>query len=86
MVTGSVTTSAILALIAAFLVQAVKQAIAEEYYRFIPLPLGAVMLGVGILLAFLSGNDMVAGAMEGIVAAALAAFGYDMVSGFVHSE
>lgn len=72
-----------MALIAAFLVQGVKQILAEKYYRFIPLPLGALCIGIGVLLAFLTGNDMVAGGIEGIVAAAIAAFGYDMVKGWV---
>ena len=86
MITGVVTTSAIMALIAAFITQAVKQAIPEDWHRFIPLPLAGVTIGVGVLLAFLTGNDMVAGALEGIVAAALAVYGYDTVKGFVKKE
>lgn len=86
MITGAITTSATMALIAAFITQAVKQAIPEEWHRFIPLPLAAVTIGVGILLAFLTSNDMVAGAIEGIVAAALAVYGYDAVKGFVRKE
>ena len=86
MVTGAITTSAIMALIAAFLTQAVKQAIPEQYYRYIPLPLAGATIGIGVLIAYLSGNDMLVGALEGVVAAALAVFGYDAVKGFVGTE
>ena len=86
MITGSVTTSAIMALIAALITQAIKQAIPEQYHRFIPLPLAGVTIGIGVLLAFLTQNDMVVGALEGIVAAALAVYGYDTVKGFVKKE
>ena len=48
MIEGAITTSAIMALIAAFITQGVKQAIPEQYHRFIPLPLGALCVGIGI--------------------------------------
>jgi hypothetical protein len=86
MITGAVTTSAIMALIAAFIVQGFKQILNEAYHRFIPLPLGAVMVGVGVLLARLTGNNLVDGGLEGIVAAALAAYGYDMVKGWLAKD
>lgn len=86
LITGNIATSAIMALIASFITEGVKRILAEPYYKFIPLPLGAVCVGIGVLLAWLSGADMVAGGLEGIVAAAIAAYGYDTVKGFVANK
>ena len=81
-VVGTVTVTMTMAVIAAFITQAVKQMVPSEYYKFIPLPLGAILVGIGILLAWLTGNDMVAGGVEGLMAAALAVYGYEFTEMF----
>ena len=82
-VVGNLTVTAIMALIAAFLTQAVKQAIPDELHRYIPIPLALVCVGLGVLLAYLQAGDMVTGGLDGVVAAALAVYGYQAVKGFV---
>ena len=76
---GSLTVSAVVALFAAFLTQAVKQAIDEKWHRFIPLPLAGVTVVAGVVLAYLQGADLVQGGIEGFVGAALAVYGYEFV-------
>lgn len=83
-IAGSVTVSAVMAVIASFVTQAVKQAIPENWYRYIPLPLALVMVGVGVLLAYLQAADMVAGGLEGFMAAAFAVYGYETIKGIVN--
>lgn len=82
-ITGSVVVSAIMAVVASFLTQAVKQAIPEKYHRYIPIPLALVTVGVGVLLAWLQGQNMVTGGIEGFLAAALAVYGYETIKGIV---
>ena len=82
-ITGSVTITAVMAVIAAFITQGVKQAIPEQYHRFIPFPLAAILVGVGVLLAWLKGQDMVQGGIMGFMAAALAVYGYQFVIGVI---
>ena len=79
-ITGNVVVTATIAVIAAFITQAVKLAIPEQYHRYIPLPLAAVLVGVGVLLAWLQNQDMVQGGIMGFMAAALAVFGYEFVT------
>lgn len=80
---GTLVVTALAAVIAGFLVQAVKLILAEEYWRYIPLPLAAVLIGIGVLLAWLQGEPLVAGGINGFLAAALAAFGFDFISGIL---
>jgi len=82
-ITGNVTITAVIAVIAAFITQAVKQAIPEQYHRYIPLPLAAVLIGVGVLLAWLQHQDMVQGGIMGFMSAALAVYGYEFVTGVI---
>lgn len=82
-ITGSVVVSAVMAVIASFLTQAVKQAIPEVYHRFIPIPLALLTTGIGVLLAWLQGQNMVTGAIEGFLAAALAVYGYETIKNIV---
>lgn len=83
MVEGSVTTTALMALIAGVLTEGVKRwKLDEKYYKFIPIPLVLVTTGIGVGLAAATGNPLIQGGIEGVVAGALAAFGYDAVSGF----
>lgn len=82
-ITGNVVVTATMAVIAAFITQAVKIAIPEQYHRYIPLPLAAILVGVGVLLAWLQGQDMVQGGLMGFMATALAVFGYDFVHGVI---
>ena len=85
-ITGDIRVSAVMAVIASFLVQAVKPMVPEQYHKFIPLPLAGVLIGIGVLLAFLQSADMVAGGIEGMMAAALAVFGYETVKGIVKPQ
>ena len=85
-ITGDIRISAVMAVIASFLTQAVKQIIPEEYHRYIPLGLAAVLIGAGVLLAFLQGQSMVDGGIEGMMAAAFAVFGYQGIKGIVKPE
>ena len=80
-ITGTIIITASIAVIAAFVTQAVKQIVPEEYHRYIPLPLALVLVGVGVLLAWLQAEDLVAGGIGGFMAAALAVYGYE----FIHS-
>jgi len=82
-ITGNVTITAVIAVIAAFITQAVKQAIPQAWHRYIPLPLAAVLIGVGVLLAWLQRQDMVQGGIMGFMAAALAVYGYEFVTGVI---
>lgn len=82
-ITGNVAITATIAVIAAFITQAVKQAIPESYHRFIPLPLALVLVGVGVLLAYLQGQDMVQGGIMGFMAAALAVYGYEFFTSVI---
>jgi len=85
-ITGDIRVSAVMAVIASFITQAIKQIIPEQYHRYIPLPLALALVGIGVLLAFLQSADMVAGGIEGMMAAALAVFGYQTVKGIVNPE
>jgi len=82
-ITGSVVVSAVMAVIAAFVTQAVKQAVPESWHKFIPLPLAGVCTGLGVLLSWLQKADMVAGGLEGFLGAALAVYGYQTIKGFI---
>jgi len=82
-IVGSVTVSALMAIVAGFITQWVKGIVPEQYHRYIPGPLALVTIGIGILLAWLQGQDLVAGGIEGFLAAALAAYGYDFVKGIL---
>lgn len=77
---GNIAVTAAIAILAAFVTQAVKQAIPEEYHRFIPLPLAIILIGAGVLLAYLTGGSLVDGGVGGMVAAALAVYGFEFVS------
>lgn len=85
-ITGSVAVPVIMAVVAGFLTQAVKQAIPERYHRYIPIPLAVILCGAGVLLAWLQGTNPVDGGTAGIVAAALAVYGYQVVKGFVRPD
>ena len=85
-ITGSVAVPVIMAVVAGFLTQAVKQAIPEKYHRFIPIPLAVALCGAGVLLAWLQGTNPVDGGTAGIVAAALAVYGYQVVKGFIKPD
>ena len=80
-ITGTIAVTAAIAIAAAFITQAVKQALPKQYHRYIPLPLALILIGLGVLLAYLKAEDMVAGGVGGFVAAAWAVYGYE----FVHS-
>lgn len=85
---GDLLTVAIMALFAAFVVEAVKRIVDEQYYRYIPLPLAALCVVVGVAMAALAAPgfeemSLVQGGSAGFVAAALAAFGYDFVKGIL---
>jgi len=82
-ITGNVTITAAIAVIAAFITQAVKQAVPETYHRYIPLPLAVVLVAAGVLLAYLQRTDMVQGGIMGFMAAALAVYGYEFVTGII---
>ena len=82
-IVGSVTVSALMAIVAGFVTQYVKGVIPEGWHRYIPGPLALVTIGLGVLLSWLQGQDMVAGGIEGFLAAALAAYGYDAIKGFI---
>ena len=78
-ITGNILITATAAVIAAFITQAVKQAVPQQYHRYIPLPLAAILIGVGVLLAWLQGQDMVQGGIMGFMSAALSVYGYEFV-------
>ena len=80
-ITGKILITATMAVMAAFFTQSVKQAIPERYHRYIPLPIAVVLIGIGVFVAWLQGGDMVAGGIGGMMAAALAVYGYE----FMHS-
>ena len=80
-IVGSLVVASIMALIAAFVVQAVKQLpVLKPYHDYIPLPLALILVGVGVLLAYLQGGDLVQGGIEGFIGAALAIYGYEFVT------
>ena len=87
---GTLVVTALMALVGVFLVQGVKLALGKEwagYWRYIPIPLALVMIGIGVLLAYLQGEDLVAGGINGFVAGAFSAFGYDLLKGiFLRKE
>jgi len=86
---GTATVSISMAVIAIFLVQAIKQAIPKSWHRYIPIPIMVVLVGVGVLLAYLTQGDMVQGGIEGMFAAALAVYGWEffkMVRGSVQND
>ena len=83
---GDVRVSAVLGIVAALLTQYVKGVIPEEQHKWIPLPLALVCMGVGVLYAFLQGQNMVNGGVEGFVAAAIAVYGYQFVKAFVNPQ
>jgi len=87
-IVGSVWTVAIVALCAAAIVQYTKRNIPEKYHDLIPGPLALIMIGIGVLAAWLDVPSMeeltlVQGGTSGFVAAILAAYGYDFVSGAI---
>ena len=65
----------------ALLVQAVKQAVPEDYHRFIPLGLLFVGPAVGVGLAFVMGNPWQGGIVEGLMGSAGAVYGFEFVKG-----
>lgn len=79
METSLVVTPAI-AVAMALLVQAVKQAVPDQFHRYIPLALLFLGPAVGVGLALVLGNTWQQGVVEGIIAAAGAVFGYEFVS------
>ena len=79
METSLVVTPAI-AVAMALLVQAVKQAVPDQFHRFIPLALLFLGPAVGVGLALTLGNTWQQGVVEGIIAAAGAVFGFEFVS------
>jgi hypothetical protein len=81
-IVGSIAISMTVAVIAAFVTQAVKQVVPQGYHRYIPLPLALALTGAGVLLAWLQGENMVAGGVEGFLAAALAVYGYELFEMF----
>lgn len=85
-IVGTVQVSVVMAIIAGFCVQWLKGMIPKAYHRYIPGPLALALIGVGVLLAWLNGADMVAGGIEGFLAAALAVYGYDMIRGWIKQE
>jgi len=70
-----------MAVISVFLVQAIKGSIPKQYHRYIPIPIMLVLVGIGVLLAWLTSGDMVAGGIEGVFGAALAVYGYQFYKG-----
>ena len=85
---GDLLTVAIMALFAAFVVEAVKRGLKgkEDYFRFIPIPLAVLCVVVGAACVALGvpgfeEMTLAQGGSAGFVAAALAAFGYDFVKG-----
>ena len=82
-ITGNVTITAVMAVIAAFITQAVKQAVPEQYHRYIPIPMAIILTGIGVLLAWLQTQDLVEGAIMGFMSAALAVYGYEFVTGII---
>lgn len=80
-IVGSLAVSAIMAVVAAFVVQAVKDLPPlKPYHDYIPLPLALILVGVGVFLAWVQGADLVQGGIEGFIAAALAIYGYEFVT------
>lgn len=76
----SVGVSTGLGLFALFVTQAAKQAFDEKWHRYIPLALIVILPAVGLGLAAATGNTtgqgLVQGALEGVVAAWAAVYGY----------
>jgi len=81
----SVGVSTGLGIFALFLTQALKQALDEKAHRWIPLGLILLLPAVGLGLAAASGNldgtGLVQGAIEGVVAAWVAVYGYQLQKG-----
>lgn len=75
--------SPVIAVALAFLVQAVKEAIPEQYHRFIPVALLFLGPAVGVCLALVMGNTWQQGIIEGVFGAAGAVYGYEFVKGIV---
>ena len=80
---GTLVVSVVMVVTASFLTEAVKKILPEHLHRYIPLPLAIVLIGIGVLLAYLQSEDMVAGGIQGLMVAALAALGYDAISGLI---
>ena len=83
---GTLVVTALMALVAGFVVWAIKLGLGEEwqkYWRYIPIPLALVLIGIGVLIAWLQGEPLVAGGINGFIAAAAAAYGYDLISGIL---
>lgn len=74
---GTILITALAAVTAAFLTQYVKGVTPEQYHRYIPLPLALVLIGIGVLLAWLQEEPLVAGGIQGFVSAAFAVYGYE---------
>jgi hypothetical protein len=81
-ITGGVAITMGLAVIAGFVTQAIKQRVPQQYHRFIPLPLAAVLVGVGVALAWLQGQNLAEGGLQGFFSAALAVYGYEFFEAF----
>lgn len=82
-IVGSVSVSALMAIVAGFITQSVKKLVPEVWHCYIPIPLGLILTGIGVLLAWLQGQNLVAGGIEGFLGAALAVYGYDTIKGFI---
>lgn len=81
----SVGVSTALGILALFLTQALKQALDESKHRYIPLGLILLLPAIGLGLAAGTGNldgpGLVQGALEGVVAAWAAVYGYQLQKG-----
>ena len=79
--TGQLVLSVWIALASAVIVEVVKLfPPLKPYHDWIPAPLVIVCVGVGVLIAWLQGADMVSGGLQGLLGAALAIFGYEFVT------
>lgn len=81
-----------LAIIANLLVQLTKGLYPESFKKYIPISLAGLLMAVGLGLAWYTGRDVVAGAIEGFFAACSAVGLYEMagavpgVSQLFHSD
>jgi len=67
----------------ALLVQAIKDAVPEQYHRFIPLALLFVGPAVGVGLSLVMGNTWQDGIIQGVIGAAGSVYGYEFVKNVI---